>query len=212
MFNRRILIGSVSPPVLPTVAFRVKATSNANTITIPASAQSGDIAVVVNHDRNGVFSTPAGWALVGQDTLSASDDWYSAIYVKVLSGGDPSTLITLGSGDRSKNIMLVFSGGASSATGNSFVTDMQEQAALSISDVTSVAGSAPLIVIGHLTVDNNMAALAGSDTFDAEEEGHNNRQLVGYKIFNSSPSNFTVATSETNGRGSALQGCFIQVA
>jgi len=211
MFNRRIFTTPPAPPL--TFAFRVKATSTADTITIPASAEVGDLAVLLDWmvDFTPNFTTPAGWTFIGEDERSGGGGGGARMSMKLLVGGDPGSLITASSGGSvQKKLMLVFSGNHSTIADFSYVGDFGGGGTTSPQTITSGGGTPDFVIIGHSAYNGTGEDFTGSTAFDAEEEGPDSGQLGGYKIVTSSPVNHTVDRSG-NGNTGLIQGVYIQV-
>lgn len=67
--------------------------TNANSLTIPATAQAGDIAVIAdNINTAGTTTAPSGWTLIRSDSVSSNITLTS--YYKVLASNEPGSTVT----------------------------------------------------------------------------------------------------------------------
>ena len=91
--------------------------STSGSITIPASAQAGDLAVLLNeHESGGTQSNPTGWTrIVNQETTAP----VMTIWYRLLQSGDANTTVTMTTGTSPSSEMILFrksSGTISSVT------------------------------------------------------------------------------------------------
>ena len=103
---------------MTTVAFLTSAISSTASVTIPATAQAGDIAILLDRAANtsGTYPTlttslPAGWVNLANTTAQSSNpvSLRSAIFYKVLEAGEPGSSITATSSSNSMSkLLLVF--------------------------------------------------------------------------------------------------------
>lgn len=101
---------------MTTIAFQASAISSTSSITIPASAQAGDIAILLDRAGNtsGTYPTlvtPSGWTNLANTTqqYAGSVSMRAAIAYKVLAAGEAGTSVTCTNAVNSNSkIMLVF--------------------------------------------------------------------------------------------------------
>lgn len=180
------------------LSFVASATSTSSTITIPASAQAGDVAILydVAYNFSGVPTsvTPTGWTAIRSDSGSVSRQNSSA---KVLVAADASASITGMTGTSWVNKTLIVvrpnvpaqSFVAAGANGEITAGTPTNQS------VTASAGSAPLIVVAGYTITGSFGTVTFSPTQDATITNGTDQQLR-YKIYNSAPADVTVGMSD----------------
>lgn len=101
-----------------TITFLTSAVSSASTITIPSTAQEGDVAFLFDNGYNATSSaptlvTPTGWTLASAATGFVNDAGNVSVAgrcsYKILTSSDPETTITgINGGAGNRKIMLVF--------------------------------------------------------------------------------------------------------
>lgn len=188
---------------------------------IPSTAKAGDLAIAfVANDNNSTSitqSTPPGWTLIGNGTLTELPTSY--LYGKILTSGDPgSTLsVTLSSGDYYAFVVAVFRTRypITSFTTYNFVNQKGPSA---YSDTISASGvTAPCLAFASLTGrygpqvptltmsvnDKILSALSKGGAYDIPK--------IGYKIYESgeTPDNIAISVNDT-GRQS-LSGFYLTV-
>lgn len=189
------LLASSSRPYA--LSFVASETSTASTITIPASAQEGDVAIlydVANSGSTPTSVTPTGWTSIRSDAGSISRQNSSA---KVLVAADAGASITGMSGTNWENKTLIVvrpnvparSFVAAGANGETTSGTPANQT------VTASAGSAPLIVVAGYTISGSFGTLTFSPTQDATVS-NGSFQRLRYKIYNSAPADVTVGMSD----------------
>lgn len=84
----------------------IETQSQATTITIPASAAAGDLAVLLNmHESTGAQSTPSGWTqIINQESNSP----VLSVFYRILQSGDPGSSVTVTTGTSPSVEMIVF--------------------------------------------------------------------------------------------------------
>jgi hypothetical protein len=93
-------------PVVTTITTPANTTSTASTITIPATASSGDIAVLFDTSTTTTDTIPSGWTrITGVTTTGIRQN----VSYKILSASDPNTSIT-GMGGTTRKVMVVYRG------------------------------------------------------------------------------------------------------
>jgi hypothetical protein len=88
----------------PTLSFVASATSTASTITIPATATTGDIAVLFDTSTTTTLTVPSGWSQNNSASTSGIRTTYS---YRVLTSGQAGTSVT-GMAGTTRKVMLVF--------------------------------------------------------------------------------------------------------
>lgn len=91
---------------------------NSPNVVIPASAQAGDIAIIVdNEDTAGTLAAPSGWTLIRSDSVSSNIT--GTTYYRILQSGDAGTTVTSTDGTTTNHFMLcaVFRPNAGTVTG-----------------------------------------------------------------------------------------------
>lgn len=208
-------------PALPNVVasgftdptYRTSAESNASTITIPASAQENDYAILVDFasiDPGTVV--PTDWTQLYTDTALAVD---VTISWKKLTVSDPGATITGANGGTSNSkLMLVFNpGGRTSFTNNDASGNTTAGDPTSEATTTANSGATPLIVIGIATTNaalNPASFSTESPAFDATVAHTDTKIIVGYKIYTSSPANHTIDQAD-NGTGNTVHIHFVEM-
>jgi len=130
--------------------FVTSATStDSATITIPASAQSGDIAILVDSTATGTTAVPSGWNSI----LSLDNTFETTISYKRLTSGDISSSIT-GQTDTqySIKIMLIFrpSSSISTVTISSLTNSGETVDIPAVQTISASTESPQSIVIGMI--------------------------------------------------------------
>lgn len=198
------------------LAFRTSATSTSASITVPATAQEGDLAIVCDYATNAPGTaptgvTPSGYTqFTGLADASAVDGSRTRWYYKLLAYGDAGTSVTGMNGGNSNNkVMLVFSGYISWTTEGA-----TPQAATSAGDpvaqtTTASADAVPQVVIGA------GASYSALPAFTTNSLGLTAVTVgtlrVGYKVQSSAPSDATLDTGD-NGTANYLGLGVISVA
>jgi hypothetical protein len=198
------------------VAFRASATSTGASITIPVTAQAGDLAFLMQQSSDPSSVTeviPSGWTANGSlNTGSAGTPatrWTGCW--KILESGDPGASVTgADGGTADAKIMVVFSG----ANGLSAVTPADVEGVAGGPDpasqtITAGSGAVPLVVIGIAGVNDAAATFStASPSFDAQLTAGNLR--VGYKVYTSSPADHTIDKGD-EGQRNFLGGLYFEV-
>jgi hypothetical protein len=189
-----------------TLSFVASANSASNTITIPASAQAGDVAILFDFAVRGQATeptdvVPTGWTGIITHTFSVAGptSGRARISYKILAGGDPGASVTGMNSDVEDKVMLVFRGSqaisAVNAAGWDLVTGTGNP---SSQTVAASGGAAPLVVFGMADVNNGTAAFStASPAFDATVANSDADMLAGYKIYNSAPADHTIDHNHT---------------
>lgn len=182
--------GAVAP-----ISFVASAVSgNSATITIPATAQGGDVAILFDINNTGGAGAdvvPTGWTgIIGQ--WNGSNAWRCRISYKILAPGDEGDSITGLSATNSDKIMFVFRGSSpiTAVSAEDWALDINENDP-SAQTVNAAGQAAPLIVFGMAGVSSGTPAFGtASPAFDATLM--QNDLLAGYKIYDTAPADHTV--------------------
>ena len=185
---------SVASGGLEDIAFVTSAASITSDITIPASSQRGDVAILMDAGGSGSPSTPSGWTNI--EIYDGSSHGHSLCY-KVLESGDPSS--TLAGNifiQQPDKVMLVFRRSLSPSVAIQDFASEQTGGDPATQTVNASGSTKKLVVLGcHVIGAAGPANLTGSDTFDSEVISTNTtvRSVnLAYKIMNASPVDFTV--------------------
>jgi Concanavalin A-like lectin/glucanases superfamily len=104
--STRFVDDGSNPAVLDNVVIHASATSTASTITIPATAATGDYAVLFDVSTTTTNTIPSGWtSIVGTTTTGIRTN----VSYKRLLSGDPNTSVT-GMAGTTRKIMLIVKG------------------------------------------------------------------------------------------------------
>ena len=142
----------------PLLAFRASAKVDAETIDIPATAQAGDLAILVQGSTTSGSGAPtnvfpSGWQDIPDwANVLGGQDWRFTSGFKILTADDiGATLTGMNTGNVDDKILLVFSGGFTTAALREAVKDAVngDPAAASVS--ASAATTTCLVVAGVST-------------------------------------------------------------
>lgn len=185
----------VPPPLWASAVpleFIDSATSRASTITIPATAASGDFAVLFDFVRNSspvpTNVVPSGWTQAVTGTQDAgSNDSRTTVSYKMLGSGDPGASIAGMDGSNVVKVMLVFTRPGAPAS-SLWVADNISTNPASQAVAASGVGT-PLLVLGCAAAATSgaVAFSTASPAFDdvISNTGSNPGIAVGYKIYDS---------------------------
>lgn len=146
--------------IIPTVIETQSATSS---ITIPNSALSGDLAVLMNLSETvGAQSDPSGWTRIINQQASSP---VMTVWYRILQSGDANTAVTMTSGSSQSAEMLVFrkAAGIISSVNVSNATIDYSIGVVTTQVKTASTSTAPLIVFGAFAVD--VTTVASSDMY-----------------------------------------------
>jgi hypothetical protein len=208
----RIIQGGQQP--VTTLTFVDSATSTGTTITIPAGAQEGDIAVLADFQVTGsgpTLVTPTNWTNI-VDTANAFS-LLATSYRELPSGagGTNVTGMTVAGGEVCSKVMLVFRPDSSASAITPSAFNEETTGGNPAEQTVSASGQAvPLIVLGILAAENttNPAFSTASPAFDDTVPSNDLR--FGYKIYNSSPADHTIDMADLSA-GNFLQSGYIRV-
>jgi hypothetical protein len=180
------------------------ANDNSVTITIPASAQVGDVAVLFDVAENTTSCIPADviptdWTGIitgSYVNTSGGNGVRCRISRKILTSGDPGTTITGLNGSLYEDkVMLVFRGNVAVSTVNDIDWALEGTSSNPAAQTVnaSTLGTAPLVVLGMAQARDSTAAFStASPAFDATILNTDSDMRAGYKIYNSSPADHTI--------------------
>lgn len=186
------------------------ADTSLSTITIPATAQDGDIAVLYDYAQNSSGTpslvTPAGWANRVDDTLSTT--LRVAVATKILTGADAGASITGMNGTfGNRKMMLVFRPDAPITTASYSTFNSEFTAGNPAAQVVAAAGqSPPLIVLGGCGHDASPAFTTASPAFDAVIVPAHGFFRMGYKLYSSAPADHTIDMADLGSQNSLWSG------
>lgn len=132
--------------IIPTVIESQVSTSN--TLTIPASAQAGDLAVIARKsEETGAQSTPNGWTTITNQTAAnpTLNIWY-----RILQSGDPGTTISLSSKAGTNTSILCFRKASGTVSSVSITGSTIQQSGFQLDTQTQniSTATAPFIAFG----------------------------------------------------------------
>jgi hypothetical protein len=190
-----------APPGVGPITFVDSAGSSSSaTITIPATAQGGDVAILFDINNTGGAGAdvvPTGWTGIIGD-FDGVVTWRLRISYKILAPGDEGDSITGLSSANSDKIMFVFRGGTSitAVSAEDWVSDITSDNPAS-QTVNASGQTVPLIVFGMSGVSiNDPAFSTESPAFD--DTVTQGDLLAGYKIYNSSPADHTIDMNDVS--------------
>lgn len=203
-----------------TLTFVDSAISNSATITIPAGAQEGDLAVLFDISWNGSSGpptevVPSTWTLCTPSTIqdSASNDDRLVASYKVLGAAPGGTSVTGMDSTSDNKIMMVFRPDAVITTVTPGSWNAQNTPNDPASQSVTASGQAtPLVVVATgYDVAGLLAFSSASPAFDAviQETGQDD-MVAGYKIYNSSPADHTIDQID-EGNANVLASGYLRV-
>ena len=184
-----------------------------NTITIPASAQAGDIAVfkdfAMNNDT-GVPSTvlPSGWTLISNVTYNVYTQNRQILSYKILASGDPGSTITGMTAVYKHKLMYVF-------RPNVPISNLSlEQNYSQVTDDTPTTRTItpcalPYVAIGSCVSSSGYDTAFSSVWYDALIASQYYNRLA-YKIFNSNAADVSIGKAD-QGYFNTIQCCALVV-
>lgn len=193
MLSKMLMRKSSGPS---TLSFLSSATSTSSTITIPATAAIGDLAVL--YDLTYTFDTqvyptivtPTGWTQVNvaQDYDTTNMYYFSSnLSMKILTSGDSGSAITGMTAYSDIKLMQVF------RLNTPIVSNTMEDLVNSYCwypDDVRVVQTVPYVTLTAIA-----SATWGNTWYDGTISGGGGQVHLGYKIFNSNPVEVTVAAS-----------------
>jgi hypothetical protein len=197
-------------PGVSTITYVGMAESGSANITIPATAQTGDIAALYDLAISGslpALVTPSGWANRVNTTSGVAVRL--AVSTKILESGDAGASITgMDGSSLDTKMMLVFrpniligTATYSTFTGEATTGDASSQS------IAASGQSAPVLVIAGCGTNSGPVFSTASPAFDAEVTATVNLRM-GYKIYNagSTPASHTIDMASLGSRNSLWGG------
>lgn len=191
------------------VTFVASATSTSSGIVIPATAQVGDLAYLVDvGDEVAGGSAPAGWTTVITTNYTGA---YCVHSLKILTSGEPGSTVTGMNGtDGNWKVCLVFR--PSSSVSNVAISSYNGEGSTgnpSTQNVTVVGQTTPVIVIASTFSNNGFPAFV-TETPAFSQTITQSRQVVGFTIYNESPQNHAVDMGDP-GTQNIIQSGYIRL-
>ncbi len=187
------LPGVIRPIGPGTISFVGSSLSTGETITLPASARRGDLALLFDV-ANGPAATvvPTDWVAVG---AASGSTFRRQISFRILAGNEGTITGMVGSTSTDK-IALVFR-----RTVGNWGSEKSRQAQVTTSaptDQVVTVDRAPLIVVGHYAATAGVTTQAFTPAQDAQVASVSLLNVVRYKIYNapSVPASTTVAMGD----------------
>lgn len=186
-----------------------------NTITVPALAAEGDLAVLFDacsHTSSGLVDdiTPSGWTRIARQNVLNGWEVESVVSYKVLEAADlGATIIGMGYTNQSK-VMLIFRPDVpiTAITPSTWLTEGQITAQPAQQTAAASGQTAPLLVLGHAAGEAGPTFSTATPAFDAEvtETSVNYDLRVGYKVYNSSPADHDIRSSDAGAANVLMTG------
>lgn len=205
-------------PAVSAVTFVNSASSTGSTITVPADAAAGDIAVLYDIAQMTAglptLVIPSGWTNQANSSVNTTR---AAVATKLLGSGDPGAVITgMNGNNRNKKGIVVFRPDTPvmSVTASTFTSAVVDSPSDNPQQTISASGkSTPLIVLGGTgtgstgTVSFSVASPAFDSTVATASE-----LTIGYKLYaaGSSPSDHSIDV--TVGTNRSLWGGYLLLA
>ena len=199
------------------LSFVASAESASSAITIPATAQVGDLAVLFDYawvnPGPATDVTPSGWTNIAGNA-AASFYRYRVTY-KIVALGEPGSSVTGMAGTQNDKVMLVFrdSGGPIlSVTPSTWNAPAPVNTDPGSQSVLASGGNVPLIVLGMAAIDAGTAAFStASPAFDGTAANSQSDILAGYKLYDNSPADHTIDMGDL-GSGNSLASGWLALA
>lgn len=195
-----------------TLSFVDSATSTGETITIPAGAQEGDVAVLFDWSQQLYVAAtelvPTGFISIDQDSVSdlIQPDTSVVASYRELGSGEGGSSVTGMNHSINRKVMLVFRPSAPissiTITGKTSELTNNDPAAQ-----TSPAGSSPLVKVA-VSASNNSASF--TTEIPTMNKVSVSSMVAGYLIYNSSPQSQQVDRND-DAWGNWLMSCNIEV-
>lgn len=179
------------------------------TITVPASSEEGDLAILVQYAQGSALVTPSGWTIIedtGADSLRVSSSY------KILTSSDPGSSVSGMDGSTDRKIMKIFR--PDEEIDSVTVADKSEQITSGVPSNQTVQASlrqSPVVVCGISAYDFTLSAppLSSSPTFDHTESYVS--VSLGTSVYNSSPVDHVNSAAFTDGSTRILQSFSLSV-
>lgn len=197
----------------PSLSFNTSASSTSSTITIPAGAAVGDIAVLFDYAGSFITTStvvPSGWTSVSN--LSSNTYYGSRAIVsfkKLLSGDPGSTITGMNGGFFNNKQILIFSP-------NSTITTITVAGlAETIADAAPAAQSVAAQTLNYVVIgcaSNRVYQPTWTSTWYDATYGGSTRIELAYKIFNSAPASVSMSFTATEYSHACIQAFALKVA
>lgn len=189
-------IGLIAARAAPlTLAYQASANSTASTITWP-SIQANDIAFIA--DRANGTSLPAevvptGFTKITRACVTSGNHRLTVSY-KILTGSESGSLTGQNGNQNNQKVMQIFRPSQAVSTINFGGLVAQQTDADPASRTVQASGSrTPSIVFGIVSTPSATTSFAtASPSFDGTDATSNTRTVMGYKVYNTSPSDHTI--------------------
>lgn len=175
--------------------------STSGSITIPASALAGDLAVLLNsHDAVGTQSDPSGWTRVVNSSAGASTQ---TIWYRILQSGDAGATVTMTGGANPSSEMILFRKGTGtvSSVSVSGATIQTTSGTPTTQTQSASTATSPFIVVAGFNRDNSdiftadmnyYGGVAGSGNIEPSsvfnENGDTSRRgFLRFRIYDAAP-------------------------
>jgi hypothetical protein len=194
-----IAIMDTSVPAPTSFTFVGSATSLAGTITIPAAAQAGDIAVLFDHQLNATDLTPTGFTQITTNTLST---FRSNASYKLLVAGDPGATITGMNNATPRKVMVVFRPNNPITTITPTLIGSQATSAAPTNQ-TLTGGTAPCLYFASYAKSTATVPTRGWTVGTPTELSSvsSNGVYVKYLVYNTAPSATTISMTDAGTNG-----------
>jgi len=208
--------GAVGVPKVSSLAYVANATADSvSTITVPASAAAGDLAVLCMGAWNTGAGGPADVAQAGWTTLLTTGPYYGrhkSVY-KILEAGDISASVNILLGYLGYQVacMFVFRPDVdiTTVTIPSWIGGQAVPGDLAAQSIPASGGNAPLVCIGSME-SRDYPAVSRSPAFDLDVD-FGSQMRNSYKIYNSSPANHTWNPGNAASEGLRSHAGYIEV-
>ncbi|WP_461521449.1 hypothetical protein [Porticoccus sp.] len=207
-------IMSASEPLL-SMSYRAQAKSVNSNITIPATAQTGDFAVLfdwsVVASGSPASVVPSGWNAVSN---VVSTLYRAIISWRIIQSGDPGLTITgMTLAAEGLKQMIVWQGNlpVTSVVASTFEGEIGAGINPAAQTIAAFGQVAPVLSVAHSVNSDSSTATFNVGTFTQTVSSTNTRQLVGYRLMNNAPLTSSVdKPADHSTKGNCLQsGYFV---
>jgi hypothetical protein len=218
------LFSTINTGSLQLIGFTFVASQTTNigssTITIPSSAQAGDVGILLDGTVNTTATlptnvVPSGFTEIMTTAFVRANGTSSARMTcsyKVLQSGDPNSSITgLGNTNPRKTFFVFRPDSSISSVSFSGVVSQTESPDAGTTETLSLVmdSRSKAIGVAYITAGNIITNIASSPTsFDAQVAPSDQFQRSGYKVFTSTASDQTVTATKTNSTGTSTFNMF----
>ena len=212
------IMQSLFSPQIKNFTFVASATSTTSTISIPASSNVGDFAVLFDSSRDISFFTPitvvpSEWSSisnVSESNILSLSSIRSIVSYKSLVSGDPGSSITgmdVGLLGTDRKIIMVFRPNFS--VQNTSILSVNGAANSNSQTITITQSQPPILAFAHWS-SNGTISSRGVSGITMNEVSNTTGQYASYKIFNTNEttSDATISMSD-NGSVQSLQSFYV---